>query len=238
MSDEGRQTRETMTNDHESPAHAHDTSEHIDSPGHEGRTVDPIDWDARYSSADQMWSGDPNGSLVAEVASLAPGTALDVGCGEGADAIWLSGLGWSVTAIDVSEVGLDRARQAARRAGAEVKWLHAGLLDAALPVEGFDLVSVQYPALPHAAMQTTERSLLAAVGIGGHLVLVHHADIDHDVAKAHGFDPSHYVSFEDISSLIDDDWDVIVDERRPRHVTEGAGAGHTHDVVLHAVRIR
>ena len=64
-----------------------------------------------------MWSGRPNGALVAEVAGLAPGRVLDVGCGEGADAIWLAGLDWDVTALDVSGVALDRAAQHARDAG-------------------------------------------------------------------------------------------------------------------------
>lgn len=63
-----------------------------------------------------MWSGQPNGSLVAEVADLEPGTALDVGCGEGADAIWLAHQGWKVTALDPSAVALDRAATAAGEA--------------------------------------------------------------------------------------------------------------------------
>jgi trans-aconitate methyltransferase len=61
-------------------------------------------WDARYRSADRIWSGNPNPHLVAHVAELFPRTALDVGCGEGADTIWLASLGWHVTAIDVSTV--------------------------------------------------------------------------------------------------------------------------------------
>ena len=65
------------------------------------------EWDARYGESDgARWSGRPNGRLVAEVAALAPGRALDAGCGEGADAIWLAEHGWVVTAVDVSEVAL------------------------------------------------------------------------------------------------------------------------------------
>jgi SAM-dependent methyltransferase len=175
---------------------------------------------------------------VAELAGFAPGRALDVGCGEGADAIWLASLGWQVTAIDVAEVALRRARAAADRANVEVEWLHAALLEAALPAGGYDLVSVQYPALLHTATQDAEHTLLAAVAPHGHLVVVHHADVDVDVAKSHGFDPDDYVSSTDVSSLLDNDWAVIVDEQRPRHLDSGAGAGHSHDLVLHAMRLR
>ena len=126
-----------------------------------------------------------------------------------------------------------------RAASVEVEWLHTGLLDAALPAGGYDLVSAQYPALLRTATQDAERSLLAAVAPHGHLIIVHHADVDVEVAKSHGFDPDDYVSSTDVSSLLDDDWTIIVDECRPRRLASGAGAGHSHDdLVLHAMRLR
>src|SRR3546814_632020 len=80
--------------------HRHEGEERF---GAEGQAAE---WDARYSEKEgSMWSGRPNGRLVAEVEELAPGRALDVGCGEGADAIWLAQRGWTVTAIDVSDLG-------------------------------------------------------------------------------------------------------------------------------------
>jgi len=184
-----------------------------------------------------MWSGEPNAALVAEAGSLEPGSALDVGCGEGADAIWLSVRGWQVTAIDVSDVALRRAETAARQAHAEVEWIHAGLLEAPLPPGGFDLVCSLYPALLRTPNHDAERSLLAAVAPRGHLLVVHHADVDAKEAKAHGFDPDDYVWPTDVTSLLDEGWQVTWDERRPRDVHGGAGAGHSHDVVLHARRL-
>ncbi|GAA5144654.1 class I SAM-dependent methyltransferase [Pseudonocardia eucalypti] len=71
-------------------------------------------WDERYGQREQLWSGEPNGPLVVEVSGLAPGRALDVGCGEGGDAIWLARRGWRVTAMDISQVALDRAAEAAK----------------------------------------------------------------------------------------------------------------------------
>jgi len=74
-------------------------------------------WDERYRSADALWSGQPNPQLVIEAADLAPGTALDAGSGEGADAIWLAARGWQVTTVDISTVALERgAAQPARLA--------------------------------------------------------------------------------------------------------------------------
>ncbi|MFE6222782.1 class I SAM-dependent methyltransferase [Streptomyces sp. NPDC057854] len=197
-------------------------------------------WDGRYAERQQLWSGRPNGALVAEVADLSPGRVLDVGCGEGADAIWLARAGWDVTALEVSGVALRRAAAHARDAGVEVRWVHAGLTDAALPAGAFDLVSAQYPALLRTPEAAAEHALLAAVAPGGVLLLVHHAGMErHHDADASGFDPADYVWPSMVAALLGDDWRVEVDEERPRVVPEGgAGAHHTHDVVLRARRLR
>lgn len=197
---------------------------------------DPAEWDERYSAADQVWSGEPNGALVAEAGGLIPGRVLDVGCGEGADAVWLARQGWDVTALDVSQVALDRAVAHARQAGVQVRWLTAGLVEAQLAPGGFDLVSAQYPALLRTADDAAEHALADAVAPGGLLLVVHHADVDADQARAHGFDPADYVAPADVAAMLGSDWKIEVDERRARNVTSGAGAHHTHDQVLLARR--
>src|SRR5688500_9696836 len=136
---------------------------HEHEPGEErfGAAGQAAEWDARYGERDgAMWSGRPNGRLVAEVADLTPGRALDVGCGEGADGIWLAQRGWAVTAVDVSDVAIRRARTAADAAGVSVAWLSSDVLRTPLPAGTCDLVSLQYPALPKAAGEPALRALL------------------------------------------------------------------------------
>jgi SAM-dependent methyltransferase len=207
--------------------------------GYAGDPAVQAEWDTRYTAQERLWSGQPNGVLVAEVAGLAPGRVLDVGCGEGADAVWLARNGWAVTALDVSGVALDRAAGHARDAGVAVHWVHAGLAEAALPPASFDLVSAQYPALLRTSDAAAERALLAAVAPGGVLLLVHHAGMDTHPVHDSGFDPADYVWPPMVAALLNDDWEVERNEQRPRLAPEGgAGAHLTDDLVLRARRLR
>jgi SAM-dependent methyltransferase len=208
----------------------------------EGYVGDPAvqaEWDTRYADRDQLWSGQPNGALVAEVVGLPPGRVLDVGCGEGADAVWLARGGWEVTALEVSGLALERAAGHARDAGVAVRWVHAGLAEAELQPGSFDLVSAQYPALLRTPDAAAERALLAAVAPGGVLLVVHHAGMDTRPPDGSGFDPADYVWPSMIAALLDDDWTVERDEQRPRIAPDGgAGAHHTDDLELRARRLR
>jgi SAM-dependent methyltransferase len=197
------------------------------------------EWDKRYADRERLWSGQPNGALVAEVAGLTPGRVLDVGCGEGADAVWLARAGWQVTALEVSGVALERAARHARDAGVDVRWVHAGLAEANLPRASFDLVSAQYPALLRTPDAAAEHALLGAVAPGGVLLLVHHAGMETQEAHDGEFDPADYVWLSMVAALLNDDWVLEVDEQRPRVIPDGgAGAHHADDVILRARRIR
>jgi SAM-dependent methyltransferase len=194
-------------------------------------------WDERYASMEQVWSGEPNSALVREASGLQPGRVLDVGCGEGADAVWLAAHGWDVTALDVSAVALERAGRHAEQARVPVRWVQAGLVEASLAPGAFDLVSAQYPALLRTENHDAERTLLAAVAPGGTLLVVHHHPlIDAEEARARGIDPDDYVSPADVAALLDGRWRIEVNEIRSRNVTAGAGSHHTHDLVLRARR--
>jgi SAM-dependent methyltransferase len=210
----------------QSETHSHDSNDHPQ--------IDPQYWDERYAAAEQLWSGAPNQALVAAVSSLKPGRVLDVGCGEGADAVWLAQNGWQVSGLDVSGVALERAAHHAGEAGVSITWVHAGLVEAKLPPGSFDLVSAQYPVLQSSPGRVAEHILLDAVAPGGTLVFVHHADFRPN--DQHGTNPGDYVGPWDLVPLLGDGWLIEVNETRPRVVTAGAGAGHTEDVVLIARR--
>ncbi|GAA2158943.1 methyltransferase family protein [Humibacillus xanthopallidus] len=194
------------------------------------------DWEERYAGS-PVWSGNPNVALVAEASDLTPGRALDVGCGEGADAVWLARRGWRVTAIDVATNALDRARAAGDAEGVDVDWVASGLVELSDREARFDLVTVFYPALMRTPGRDVEQALLGAVAPGGTLLVVHHANFDREVALSHGFDPDDYVGHDDVVAALGEGWVVECDEQRERDVTEGAGAHHHDDLILRARRL-
>jgi SAM-dependent methyltransferase len=198
-------------------------------------------WDDRYSSADRIWSGNPNAQLVAQLSDLAPGRALDAGCGEGADAIWLAGRGWSVTAVDVSVVALSRGAESAvaalgDAAAARITWQQADLLSWQPPEAEFDLVSAQYLHVPDFA--GLHRRLARAVRPGGtFLAVTHHADDLHANVGRRG-DAARFPTTEQMQAALDGgDWEIVAAEAPGREVEDLDGNLVTvRDTVLRAVR--
>ncbi|MFE2035168.1 class I SAM-dependent methyltransferase [Streptomyces scopuliridis] len=134
-------------------------------------------WEDFYRAKDAVWSGNANPILVREVTGLASGTALDVGCGEGADAIWLARGGWRVTAVDVSSTALDRAAGHAAAAGVadRIDWQRHDL-GRSFPTGAFDLVSAQFLHSPvEIPRDRILRSAASAVAPGGTLLVAGHA---------------------------------------------------------------
>ena len=199
------------------------------------------DWDHRYGG-DQLWSGHPNGTLVEETGGLAPGRALDVGAGEGGDALWLAEQGWRVTASDISQRALARVDAEARRRGLRVDCRHAdaNALQAFEP-GAFDLVSAQYASIPRTPDGRGVRNLLHAVAPGGTLLVVSHdleplrAPTD-TPGHTRPFDPDAYVRVDDFVDVLagSSAWEIQVHETRPRPPGAASASHHVDDVVLRA----
>lgn len=193
-------------------------------------------WEDRYRSRGQIFSGTPNGVLVTEVTDLRPGQALDVGCGEGADALWLARHGWQVTAVDISPTALQRAADADTEG--RVGWARADLGTTPPEAAAFDLVSVQYFPLRCQPDQTALRGLLDAVAPGGTLLFASHDPADIAPRPDEGFDPNDYYQPDDVAKFLDNNWSIQVNETRLRTAPTPAGTHHTHDTVLRAQRRR
>lgn len=175
-------------------------------------------WDSRYAESQRIWSGNPNVALVSEIAELSPGTALDLGCGEGADAVWLARQGWRVTAVDISGVAIERALSHA--AGLEIDFQRLDLQES-FPPGTFDLVSVQFlhfwEDFDRAAIL---RKAAAAVAPGGTLLIEGH--MDHG-PFGHG-DVQFASPDEVIASLkLDDGWTVLTSATHPREQKDQDG---------------
>jgi SAM-dependent methyltransferase len=132
------------------------------------------DWDERYASVEHLWAAEPNRFLVAEVAGLAPGRALDLACGEGQNAVWLASLGWSVTGVDYSEVAVAKARARAARERVDAEFVCADLLEYEPDAGSFDLVLLLYFHLPPAELHTVLGRGKAALADGGTILVIGH----------------------------------------------------------------
>ncbi|MFE3545118.1 class I SAM-dependent methyltransferase [Nocardia sp. NPDC059177] len=199
-------------------------------------------WEDFYRDREQIWTGNPNPLLVREVSELTPGTALDLGCGEGADALWLAERGWQVTGVDISTTAMARGEQRAAQAGLTITWARHDLQDS-FPAGTFDLVSAQFLHSP--VERPDERSSIlrraaSAVAPGGVLVIGGH----------HGWpswvtDPPHgHASFPTIEQVLDQlalgpEWQVETAELVYSPSTSPDGvAGERADSVLRVRRGR
>ena len=199
-------------------------------------------WEAHWQQADAPAHDEPapdepgpNPHLVREIAGLAPGTAMDAGCGEGTEAIWLADQGWQVTATDISTAALARAAERARAAGVSVGWTEADL-GVWEPAGQFDLVTTHYahPAMPQLAFY--ER-IAEWVAPGGTLLIVGHLHSPDATGHAHAagthgdqpFDEAS-VTVANVAALLDAaEWDVVTAEQRTRTL---------HDVLLRDAVVR
>ncbi|MDQ6782555.1 MAG: methyltransferase domain-containing protein [Actinomycetota bacterium] len=196
-------------------------------------------WDTHYTRHAGVWSGEPNAVLVAETSNLPSGVALDLGCGEGADAVWLAQHGWHVTGVDISEVALSRAANLAEAEAVEgqITWERHDLSET-FPAGSFDLVIAHYlhsplPTRRALALQQAAR----AVAMGGALLVVGHASVAPWSWDPNTELPTASEVLVEVGLGRDPAWHTVVCEDRPRQATGPNGEVATiTDSVLRLAR--
>lgn len=177
----------------------------------------------------------PNSHLTSEVGSLAPGRALDAGCGHGSETLWLAARGWQVTAVDFSAAALAQARTTAEAAGdlaERIEWVEADLGAWSPPHDRYDLAVSLYVHVAGSVEEMVGR-LAAGVAPGGTLLLVGHRPVDPASGAPTPAAGQVQVSVDAATAALDPQrWQLLVAEDRPRSV-----AGSGVDAVIRALRL-
>ncbi|MEQ8458034.1 MAG: class I SAM-dependent methyltransferase [Sandaracinaceae bacterium] len=207
----------------------------------DGPTYDQTFWEALWAKTVREHAGvlaerPPTPHLLKEVAGLAPGRAVDAGCGHGTDALWLAAHGWRVTGLDFSDAALAYARARAEsldpEIAARVEWAQADLGAWTPDPRRYDLISCMYDHMAGSVEAAVER-LAEGVAPGGTLLMVGHRPIDPSTGAETAAAGQNQVSVEAAVAALDRaDWDLLAEER-PR-----AAAGTGVDAVIRARRIR
>ena len=173
------------------------------------------EWDERYAGQELVWSAEPNRFVEEECRAMTPGRALDLAAGEGRNAIWLAGRGWSVTAVDFSSVALDKGRRLAERQGdavaAGVTWVCADVRTWQPDPGRFDLVVIAYLQVPAPDRRQVMGHAVEALAPGGTLLVVGHdrANLERGVGGPQ--DPAVLYRPEDIVADLAAAGDLVVE---------------------------
>lgn len=234
-----------MTGHHEhgdTHGHTHgDTQGHTHGDTHDEQAAadmfEPAAWDERYAGEERFWSGEPNPQLVAATRDLTPGTALDVGCGEGGDVVWLAKEGWRVTGADFSTAGLARAARHVEQAGVadRADWWQVDARTFDAEGRSFALVNSHYLHAPDGGMVDVTRRLATAVAPGGLLLVVGHAP-SHEFTQLSESHRKAMFLAEELLPGLPDDFEPVLVEQRSRTLKRDSGPVEAEDSVLLARR--
>lgn len=204
--------------------------------------MDARAWDERYAAAELVWSREPNRFVAEELGDLSPGAAVDLAAGEGRNAIWLASREWSATAVDFSQVALDKGARLAAEAGIEVTWV-CGDATTWQPPEPVDLVVVAYLQLPAEERRRAVRGAVSMLRPGGTFLLVAHDTTNLTEGTGGPQDPAVLMSAEDVlGDLAGLDVEVLRAGRVAREVTAadehgGAERRTAWDCLVRVVRV-
>ena len=190
-------------------------------------------WEDRYAESDRIWSGNPNPRMVEIVSDLTPGLALDLGCGEGGDAVWLARQGWQVTAVDIAENALQRAKELAGDLAAQIHFERHDLMKT-FPAGEFDLVSAQFLHSPVPwEREVLLRRAASAVAPGGTLLIVDHGEAPPWAERIHDHVFPSAAEVLDGIALDADEWVTVRAEAASREAQGPDGqSGHLVDNVI------
>ena len=198
------------------------------------------DWEDRYTEHEQVWSGEPNPVLVDVAGGLQPGRALDLGCGEGGDAVWLADNGWEVTGVDISSTALGRAAALAdsRDVASRITWVAEDIATWE-PTDGYDLVLSFYLHTPvDFPRAEVLRRAAATLNHGGHLLIVGHEGLPPWAEPHHGHEHQFLTAEQEIAalSLPTGEWQAVLNEARPRELKGPEGQRAIIDDVVVLLR--
>jgi SAM-dependent methyltransferase len=198
--------------------------------------VDRRAWDERYREK-LPWGTEPNRFLVDAVRDLAPGTALDIACGQGRNAVWLASLGWSVTGVDWSEVAIDGAGRLAESAGVQVTLIVADLEQWRPEPGAYDLALVVYLQPPPALREHAWDLAASAVAPGGRLIVIGHDSANLVDGYGGPQSPDYLYSAPEVVSILGPSFLVERAETVPRPVEADDGLHHAIDNIVVARRV-
>ena len=196
--------------------------------------MDSGQWDERYSTSELIWTGNANQFVERHLADLEPGTAIDLGAGEGRNSVWLARRGWSVTAVDFSQVGLDKALRLAAEHGVTIT-VECADATAWQPAAPVDLVVLSYLQLPVDQQRTVLEHAATWLVPGGTLLVIAHDRSN--VTDGYGGPPSAEVCYtvdDTVAAL--DGLDVTVAEIAERNVDTADGPRTALDTLVIARR--
>jgi len=192
-------------------------------------------WNDRYRQKGSVWGAEPNQFVVAYLSDLEPSRVLDLGTGQGRNAIWLAGQGHQVTALDISDVAIAQAKEIAADAGVEVEFIAADLKRWQPEPESYDLVLLSYIQAVEPARKLIHSKVATALAPGGMVFMIaHHIDnLEHGIGG-----PSLPDRLYDERMIAGDfpGLEIIENKAVIRHVDDGGSSGDAIDLLVRAVK--
>lgn len=209
--------------------------------------MDQAKWNQRYKAKELVWSSNPNQLLQQEVDAIdpgidGPGTALDLGCGEGRNAIWLAEQGWRVTAIDFASEGIGKARKLAQSKNAKVEWRCADVMHYAMGEGEYDLIVMVFLHIPAEQRRRLLVRCNRALKMPGHFIYVGHDIANIEYGQGGPQDPDVLTDADTLHDILGNLTKVKAELVKRRVSVEpqhgGSGDGYAYDTLFHGVRMR